>query len=271
MTTAENATGLAGTAGNAGGYTGGKGWRARGRVLIVEPDEACALVLMSALGEEGYEVSAAGTAAEARSRLGEADPRLVITELALPDADGLLLCADLKRRTDAPVMVCTTQNDKQSRMLSFRLGAEDFIAKPYDLDEVLVRVDAVMRRAAERAALHAAAREAARQVPAVGGLTLNRLLSQASYNGQRLALTPAEYRILAVLMTRPNVPVSRQELARLALGYQHVDGTRGVDMHVRRLRAKLAAAGVNGVLLASVRGTGYRLIGDARRGSVVAA
>jgi len=233
--------------------------------LLIEPDQACAMTLAAVMEDRGYVVRMTATAAEAKAVLPEVQPHVILMELVLPDSDGLVLCTYLKQHTDAAIVICTTQNTKRERMLAYRLGAEDYISKPFDVEELQVRVDAVLRRAQERAALLRAVAERPDVVTSVGGVTLGRSFPHASFNGRNLALTPAEHRVLSYLMSRANEAVTRQEMARAALGYPHVAGTRALDMHVRRLRGKLRAAGVHGLQILAVRGQGYKLVGEVRR------
>lgn len=237
----------------------------RGRVLVIEPDQAWASTVAAMLEGRGYALRVTGTAAEAKAVLPEVQPHVVLLELALPDSDGLVLCAHLKQHSQAAIVVCTTQNSRRERMLAYRLGAEDFISKPVDDEELEVRVGAVVRRAREREALLHAAAAFSEDATSVGGVTLGRSFPSASVNGQNLPLTPAEHRILSHLMRHANKVVAREEMARAALGYPYVAGTRALDMHVRRLRAKLRAAGATALQIVPVRGQGYKLVGEVRR------
>ena len=240
-------------------------------VLVIEPDIGNALTMQSALDEEGCHTHIVRGAVDAKRALVELRPSLIVTELLLPDGDGLLLCAHLRSHSDAALVICTTQNEKRERTLAYHLGVDDFIAKPYDVEELLVRLDAAVRRAAERTALHAALSAPLREAEpnpdgtAVAGLSVHRTFPEATYRGSRLALTPTEHRLLSVFLSRPNQTITREELVALISGCEYVPGSRSVDMHVRRLRAKLALAHVEGVRLVSVRGAGYRLVAIAER------
>jgi DNA-binding response OmpR family regulator len=121
-------------------------------IFLVEDDPGVAMTLTDVLESEGYSVVHAATGAAAKASIDEAQPDLIILDLMLPDTDGLVLCADLKTRTGAPVIICSATNRKRDAVLGFKLGADDFNAKPFHIDELLPRAQAALRRA--RAAPH---------------------------------------------------------------------------------------------------------------------
>ena len=116
-------------------------------VLVVEDDRCVADLLTEVLDACGYAVERATTAAEARRKVGRSQPVLVVLDLILPDLDGLILCADIRRETGIPIVVVSGTNRKRDAVLSLRLGADDFILKPFDVDELEERIRTVLRRA----------------------------------------------------------------------------------------------------------------------------
>lgn len=117
-------------------------------VLVVEDDPFIAEVLFDILDSGGYAVERASTAAEARLKLTQTPPDMVVLDLILPDQDGLILCNDIRRATDAPIVVISATNRKRDAILSLRLGADDFVAKPFDVAELEERFKNVLKRAA---------------------------------------------------------------------------------------------------------------------------
>ncbi len=243
-----------------------------GSVLVIDPDDAAAAVIGATVEESGYRVRRARTAAEAWAQLRLEVPQVVVLELILPDADGLVLCADLRARLDVPIIVCSAASDRRERILSLRLGADDFIAKPVDPEELQVRLEARLRRATRRDRTAGGPGDGVRDRAGdsagslrtrLGGLFIDRLTCRATADGRELRLTPTEFRLLSVFISRPNEPLTREVLARAAGDDLYLSGSRALDMHVRRLRAKLnqaAQLGAAGVpAIASVRGQGYRL------------
>jgi DNA-binding response OmpR family regulator len=120
----------------------------RTTILVVEDDPFMAEVVSDVLDSGGYAVEHAATAAEAREKVEQTHPDLVLLDLILPDQDGLILCNDLRRTTDVPIMVISGTNRKRDAVLSLRLGADDFVSKPFDVAELEERVKTVLRRAA---------------------------------------------------------------------------------------------------------------------------
>jgi DNA-binding response OmpR family regulator len=117
-------------------------------VLLVEDDPFMAEVMSDVLDFSGYAVERAATAAEARAKVAELHPDMVLLDLILPDQDGLILCNDIRRATDVPIVVVSGTNRKRDAVLSLRLGADDFVAKPFDVAELEERIKTVLKRAA---------------------------------------------------------------------------------------------------------------------------
>ena len=248
-------------------------------VLLLEPDSSEARRLTAALAARGIGVWRAETATQGKQLARERRPEVMVMELTLPDADGLVLCADLRTQVSAPVLVYTHRGARE-RVLSLRLGADDAISKEADLDEVVARIEVALRRARgirvgrDRAgesgppAAHEADGSngsgerdlAAERYQRMGDLVIDRLLGRVGIGGQTLYLSSTEYRLLSLFMSRPGEVLTRDELSGLLFGQRHVRGSRAIDMHVRRLRAKLD--GLMGAVpaLPAVRGVGYRLV-----------
>src|SRR6266540_950928 len=144
-------------------------------ILLVEDDPAIALTLTDVLEGAGHTVRHASTGAEAKTFAEEAQPDLIILDLMLPDVDGLVLCSDLKTRSGAPIIICSASNQTRDRVLSLKLGADDFIGKPFDIDELEARVEAVLRRASPQKAAGAPAQPQPQiQQERVGELVIDR-------------------------------------------------------------------------------------------------
>jgi len=238
----------------------------RAAILLAEDDPALAAMLADTLGAKGYRVWHAPSAADAERMVDEARPDLIICDLMLPDTSGLLLCAELKRKADAPIIICSGTKRRDDRLVGFKLGADDFIAKPFEVEELIVRIEAALRRAVRRQETSPAAAALPPSVERVGDLVLDRTACRASLAGRDLALTPTEYRLLSALVTRPDVVHSRQDLAQHVWGAHDPGLDSTLDVHMRRLRAKLrsgaetADVGGNAPKLHTVRGFGYRLV-----------
>jgi DNA-binding response OmpR family regulator len=230
--------------------------------MLVEDDASVAQTIAEALALDGYQVRRAATAAEARVLLDEAVPDLIILDLMLPDTDGLVLCSTLKARADVPIIICSASSERRDRILGLKLGADDFIAKPFDLDELQARVEAVLRRSTHsRPAAGPAASTEVDQYQ-IGDLTVDRHRRRVTLGGQELQLTPTEYRLLGALVTHADEVLSREELAQAVWGYQDASIGRAIDAHVRRLRVKLNAGPAPAPPIVSVRGFGYKIANE---------
>src|SRR5438067_5035606 len=226
-----------------------------GAILLVEDDPDIARSLSKALESSGYRVTAVDTGAEARSIIEHVRPDLILLDLMLPDTDGLVLTTALKNLTNAPIIICSARQEQVDRVLGLKLGADDFVAKPFDLDELEARIEAVLRRA-----------QRVRDVPAsppdqirVDELLISQSRGTVSIGGQAVHLTPTEYRLLVALATRPDEVLSRETLGQLVWGYQDLGTGHLIDVHIGRLRLKLRRASNAAPVIVTVRGKGYTL------------
>lgn len=249
----------------------------RQTILLVDDDPSIASLVGEILEEEGYAVTSVATGAEAEQAVDRLKPDLVILDIMLPDADGLMLCARLLARWPAPIIMLSGSVRESDRILSLRLGADDFIAKPFDTLELVARVQAVLRRAPRGALVKPSASlapatspwpgraEHRQQAPApeealhIGDLTIDSRRRTVSVAGEPVHLTPTENRLLTALATDPERVFSRDELATVLWGYDSLGESRAVDVHIRRLRAKLEPFGGTAPPIITVRGFGYKL------------
>jgi DNA-binding response OmpR family regulator len=227
-------------------------------ILLAEDDLVLAAMLVDGLRHAGYSVWHATSAAEATLLADEVSPDLIVLDLILPDGNGLILCAELKARVGVPIVVCSASKRLDDPVLSLKLGADDFVRKPFRLPELLARIEAALRRAGRGRATGPAEAAPPRQ-RRVGELVLDPARREARVGDRVLPLTPTEYRLLGALASRPTEVVTRDELARLIWGQRDAATDEALAVHMRRLRAKLDAEAPNGPTLATLRGFGYRL------------
>jgi DNA-binding response OmpR family regulator len=240
---------------------------ARATILVVEDDPAMARTLIDALEMADYRAWHAVDGADARSKVELARPDLILLDLILPDVDGLVLCYTLKALSNVPIVICSGTNRRRDPILALKLGADDFIHKPFELEDLLARIEAVLRRAPPLASPPPQPPELR-----VGELVVEPARHRVSVGSVSLTLTPTEFRLLTVLTARPDEVMSRDELAHEVWGYADASHTRTIDVHVRRLRAKLAhVEGATPPTIVSVRGAGYRLSAPQERAATSAA
>jgi DNA-binding response OmpR family regulator len=225
-------------------------------ILIVEDDPDTARSLSRALESSGYRVTAVETGNEARSIVERLEPDLILLDLMLPDTDGLVLTTALKQLTNAPIIICSARHQQVDRVLGLKLGADDFVAKPFDLDELEARIEAVLRRAAR---VHEAPLASPDQIR-IEELHIAQLRGTVTLAGQTVHLTPTEYRLLVALASRLDEVLSRETLGRLVWGYQDVGTGHLIDVHIGRLRLKLRRTSRSAPLIMTVRGKGYTIV-----------
>jgi DNA-binding response OmpR family regulator len=233
------------------------------RVLIVEDNEGLALGLRNNLQYEGYATQVAGTAAAGLALARESALDLIILDLMLPDSDGYRVLRALREAGDeTPVLVLTALGEEADKVRGFRLGADDYVTKPFGLMELLARVEALLRRAdiGKRAAPSSVAGD---EPERFGDVAVYAGTHTVTRGGEIVPLRPKEYELLAALLARRGRIASRLELLREVWGYGEDVMSRTVDTHVAELRRKLEEDAANPKYLLTVRKTGYRLSREA--------
>ena len=227
------------------------------RVLVVEDDPAIRRGVVDALRHEGFEPVEAATFAAAVHEVTRSRHALVLLDLVLPGGDGLDVLAEARRSApDIPVIVLTARGQEDDRIRGLRLGADDYVVKPFSVRELLARVEAVLRRSAERQA-------GPGRVRAPGGVVVLRRSELCRADGARGELSEREAALLDYLARNRGRVVTRAELLlrvwRLPASAAH---TRAIDMHVVRLREKLGDPALAPRCLLTVRGRGYMMAAD---------
>jgi two-component system, OmpR family, alkaline phosphatase synthesis response regulator PhoP len=223
------------------------------RILVVEDDVSLARVLCDNLVYEGFDVALASDGNRALKEHRVFNPDLVLLDLTLPGLDGFEVCRKLNReQSRTGIIILTARTQKEDKLQGLRLGADDYITKPFALDELLARIEAVMRR------LH----------PADDGLSLGSLHIDfnhyaAERNDQKVAFSQREIEVLRYMSARAGKVVTRDELLRDVWGYQNIPLTRSVDNLIARLRWKIEPDPDNPRYIHTVYGDGYRLTLDA--------
>jgi len=228
------------------------------RVLVIEDDRAIALGLRLNLRREGHDVVLAHDGEGGFAEAQKPDVDLVILDVMLPGRNGYELLKELRRRAvQTPVLMLTAKGMEGDKILGLKLGADDFIAKPFDIYELEARVEAVLRRTTQT--------RISEPSPAppdhirVGELIIDRSRRRVTLGGEPIQLTPTEYRLVSALASRPDEILSRDDLATLVWGYQDASSGRTIDVHIRRLRVKLSAGPVPAPAIVAVRGFGYKM------------
>jgi two-component system phosphate regulon response regulator PhoB len=220
------------------------------RVLVIEDEPSLQEVLDYNLRHAGYDVSSALTGSAGISLARSQKPNLVLLDLMLPDLSGTDVCRTLRNdptTKSIPIIMLTAKGEEIDRVVGFELGADDYVTKPFSVRELLLRVQAILRRSSP----------ATNEVPVTefGCLRLDREAHRVWVSGEAVELTALEFKLLLVLFDRKDRVQSRATLLDAVWGITADVETRTVDTHVKRLREKL---GVAGDYIETVRGTGYR-------------
>lgn len=228
------------------------------RVLVVEDEPDIAALIAYQLTREGFRVETASTGDQALTAVGREIPDLLVLDRMLPGLSGDEVLRSLRQETATqalPVLMLTAKREQEDRIQGLELGADDYLTKPFSPRELVLRVQSILRRASEPGA-----GEGGGKVLRAGPVALDVASHQVSMEGEELALTPTEFRLLQALMERRGRTQSRRQLLERAWDVESEVAeriqTRTVDMHIRRLRAKL---GEVGDWIETVRGFGYRL------------
>ena len=231
------------------------------RILLVEDDEAMAVALQDGFTFEGHEVVRASDGEEGLRLAREAPPEILILDVMLPKMTGLDVCKQLRAAgSTMPIIMLTARGQEIDKVLGLKMGADDYVTKPFSFMELMARVEAVLRRSQPMPTEGDA-------VVQLGKLTVDIARHQACRNGEPLALTPREFRLLAFFIEHRDEVVTREALLDAVWGYDTIPFTRTVDTHIAKLRKKIEDDPSDPKLLITVHRLGYRLVGPESVGS----
>ncbi|MFF1920370.1 response regulator transcription factor [Streptomyces sp. NPDC058221] len=226
----------------------------RHSVLVVEDDPSIRTLLTSALHAAGYSVAAAATGRDALSEMDRGGPDLIVLDVMLPDTDGFTVTRELRARgVYTPVLFLTARTDVEDRIIGLSSGGDDYVTKPFHVQEILLRVRAILRRSAGPRATPPAERPPLRYAD----LTLDEEAHEVQRAGRRVPLSPTEFRLLACLMAQPEKVLEKQQILQRVWHYDFAGDTRIVDTYIKNLRRKIDRSGQP--LIHTVRGVGYCL------------
>ncbi|HLR44913.1 MAG TPA: response regulator transcription factor [Brevibacterium sp.] len=221
------------------------------RILLVEDEESFSDPLSYLLGKEGYGVTVAADGLEAVSEFERAGADLVLLDLMLPGVSGTEVCRQLRAKSSVPIIMLTAKDSEIDKVVGLELGADDYVTKPYSSRELLARVRAVLRRNAEQTDL-------AESVIEAGGVRIDVDRHVASVRGEETALPLKEFELLEMLVRNAGRVMTRGQLIDRIWGQDYVGDTKTLDVHIKRLRAKVEEEPSSPSLLVTVRGLGYK-------------
>lgn len=222
------------------------------KILAVDDDDSIRELLALQLTRHGYEVLTAADGAEALAKAPQAE--FILLDLMLPKIDGYEVCRHLKsdeRTKEIPIIMLTAKAEEIDTVLGLELGADDYLAKPFSMRELLARIKAVKRRVLPKP-------QENQLTISLGDLSMDFAAYTVKLKDKEISLTPKEYELLKLFLTHIGRAYSRDELLTRIWGYEYYGDTRTVDVHVRHLRSKLSASPEIANAIETVRGVGYR-------------
>lgn len=220
-------------------------------ILLVEDDPILSETLRYNLEREGYAVINAQDGVVGLERARRDQPDMVILDVMLPRLDGFSICRILRQESEVPILILTARQDEIDRIAGLELGADDYVAKPFSLGELLARVRAIMRRSDRRISM-------LREVLDAGAIRLDTGSRRAWRDNVELNLSQKEFDLLACLMRNRGIALSRDVLLERVWGYDFLGDSRTVDVHIRWLREKVEPDPGKPTYIQTVRGIGYR-------------
>ncbi|MEU5867218.1 MULTISPECIES: response regulator transcription factor [unclassified Nonomuraea] len=222
------------------------------RVLVVEDEESFSDALSYMLRKEGFEVSVAATGPEALDTFDRNGADLVLLDLMLPGLPGTEVCRSLRQRSKVPVIMLTAKDSEIDKVVGLELGADDYVTKPFSSRELVARIRAVLRRQGD------VVEELETAVLAVGPVRMDVDRHVVAVRGEQVQLPLKEFELLEVLLRNAGRVLTRGQLIDRVWGADYVGDTKTLDVHVKRLRAKIEADPSNPRCILTVRGLGYK-------------
>lgn len=231
--------------------------RGKARVLVVEDDQTLSGVLKYNLSKEGYAVFSAADGAHALEVARSEKPDIILLDLMLPKLDGLEVCRILRKESSVPILMLTAKSEEVDRVVGLEIGADDYVAKPFGVRELMARVRAMLRRRQilEQDSTNA---QAGAALIKSDSLEMDETRHTVFLKGKPLELTPKEFGLLAFLIKNTGQVFKREQLLDKVWGYDYAGDTRTVDVHISWLRQKIEADPQHPQHLITLRGVGYK-------------
>jgi two-component system, OmpR family, response regulator RegX3 len=240
-------------------------------VLVIEDEESFVEALTVGLEREGFRVAVANDGASALQRFGEVAPDIVLLDLMLPRVSGIDVCRQLRRVSQVPIIMVTAKSSEIDTVVGLEVGADDYVAKPYRIRELVARMHAVMRRRqvaasavaaddGQRAGTGSSAPEARPLSDdiRIGGLTLDPVAHRVLVDDAEVVMPLKEFMLLHLLMSNAGRVLTREVLIDRVWGHDYYGDTKTLDVHIKRLRSKIEADPANPKRIVTIRGLGYK-------------
>ncbi len=224
------------------------------KILIVEDEASFSEALEFLLGKEGFEVSVAEDGQQAVDKFAKEGADLILLDLMIPVISGIEVCRIVRTTSQVPIIMLTAKDAEIDKVVGLELGADDYVTKPYSSRELIARIKAVLRRGNLDDSL-----DGESGIHVVAGIKLDTGKHQVTINGEVVALPLKEFELLEFLMRNAGRVLTRSQLIDRVWGGDYYGDTKTLDVHIKRLRAKIEADPANPVLIQTIRGLGYKL------------
>lgn len=220
-------------------------------ILVVDDEPHIVELVKLYVGNEGFAVQTAHTGTEALQKFRSAHPALIVLDLMLPEMDGWEVCRQVRRESDVPIIMLTARSDDVDKIVGLEIGADDYVAKPFNPRELVARIKAVLRRSSGR--------ESPKHTGPIkmGNTTIDEERHEVTVAGRQIELRSKEFDLLLAFVEHLGLVLERDKLLNLVWGYEYFGDTRTVDVHVAHLRDRLEGSSLN---IQTVRGVGYKMV-----------
>ena len=226
------------------------------RILIVDDDENIAELISLYLVKECFDTEIAADGESALEKFKEYQPQLILLDIMLPGMDGYDVCREIRKSSNVPIIMLSAKGEVFDKVLGLKIGADDYMIKPFDSNELVARVQAVLRRVQQNEEVVTNQVEEPSDCVKYDGLTVNLNSYSVIYNGTVIDMPPKEMELLYFLASSPNQVFTREQLLDQIWGYDYIGDTRTVDVHVKRIREKIKDG--SNWSIATVWGIGYK-------------
>ena len=224
------------------------------KILIVEDESSFSEALAFLLGKEGFDVTVAEDGRQALDIYAKEGADLILLDLMIPVISGIEVCRTIRTNSQVPIIMLTAKDSEIDKVVGLELGADDYVTKPYSSRELIARIKAVLRRG-----ISDDSSEIEHGVHTVAGIKLDIGKHQVTINGEIVSLPLKEFELLEFLMRNSGRVLTRMQLIDRVWGSDYVGDTKTLDVHIKRLRAKIESDPANPVFIQTVRGLGYKL------------
>jgi two-component system response regulator RegX3 len=223
------------------------------KILIVEDEASFSEALEFLLGKEGFSIVTAATGTEALRKFEQGGIDLVLLDLMIPEVSGIEVCRQIRAKSKIPIIMLTAKDSEVDKVVGLEIGADDYVTKPYSSRELVARIRAVLRRNGNDEV------ESTSGILTVGAVRMDIDRHQVSINANPVSLPLKEFELLEFLMRNAGRVLTRMQLIDRVWGSDYVGDTKTLDVHIKRLRAKIETDPANPTLIQTVRGLGYKM------------